>query len=89
MVTVVQLFVQELSSPITATDSPEGHFTPCCARSWSELGWVDPNALTAEFKGPDPAHVIGDLLDKGDVPADYDRVAVRQSNCLHGVQLPV
>jgi len=69
-------FVQECPSPIPTTDSPEGHSTLCCARSWSELGWVDPNVLTAEFKGPDSAHVIGDLSDKGDVPADYDRVAV-------------
>jgi len=68
--------VQECSSPIPATDSPEGHFTPCCAGSWSELGWVDPNALTAEFKESDPAHVIGELSDEGDVPAYYDRVAV-------------
>jgi len=56
---------------------------------WSEIGWVDPNALTAEFKESDPAHVIGDLTDEGDVPAYYDRVAVRRSNRLRGVQPPV
>ena len=47
-----------------------------CLGLWSELGWVDSNALTAEFKESDPAQFIGDLSDEGDVPADYDSIAV-------------
>jgi len=60
-----------------------------CLGSWSELGWVDSDALTAEFKESDPAQFIGDLSDEGDVPADYDSIAVRRSNRLRGVQPPV
>jgi len=60
-----------------------------CLRLWSELGWVDSNALTAEFKGSDSAQLIGDLSDEGDVPADYDSIAVRRSSRIRGVQPPV
>ena len=59
-----------------------------CLEPWSELGWVDPNALTAEFKESDPDQFIGDLSDEGDVPADDDCLATRRSNRLRGIQPP-
>jgi len=57
-----------------------------CLGSWSELGWVDSNALTAEYKESDPAQSLKTFQTKEMcLQTTYDSIVVRRSNRLCGV----